>query len=144
MELYQERLLKVLLIVIWTLALLHMTAESYHLYWTFKWLDTVTHFIGGVWVGLAGIWLWYFSGYFKEMRMPDKKLLSVVLFSGILIGVFWEFFEYIVRYFAGNGLPDNYIFDTSVDLFMDIAGSLAGFFVAKYFIFKVDLKSNIL
>ncbi len=121
-----------------------MTAEYFHLYWIFKWFDIVTHFIGGLWVGLAGVWLWYFSGYFREMQMPDKKLLFVVLFSGITIGILWEFFEYIVWYFVGDGLPDNYIFDTTVDVFMDVIGSIVGFFVARYLIFRIDLESNIL
>ncbi|KKS86003.1 MAG: hypothetical protein UV60_C0004G0080 [Parcubacteria group bacterium GW2011_GWA2_43_11] len=56
-DLLQERILKLLFIVIWVLALVHMTAEYYYLYWTVRWFDILTHFLGGLWVGIAVVWV---------------------------------------------------------------------------------------
>lgn len=132
LELYQEKILKTLLILIWSLALIHMTAEYYYLYWTIRWLDICTHFLGGVWVGVAGVWFWFFSGYMREPQSPEKHILPVALITGLVVGVVWELYEYVVWQLSGAGLPPNYIPDTSLDLVMDITGAFVGFFLVLY------------
>jgi hypothetical protein len=127
MERHKEELLKVLFILIWVIALVHMAAENFYLYWTFRWFDILTHFMGGIWVGLAGLWVWYFSGYIREVRRPTGRAILVALGAGFVIGILWELFELAVWYLAGNGLPSNYGPDTLLDLIVDMAGALAGF-----------------
>jgi len=136
MEILQERILKILFVLIWALALVHMMAEYYYLYWIFRWFDIVTHFFGGVWVGIAAIWFWYLSGYIKAMHFPKKKAVLVALLFGLLIGFLWEGYEYVVWQLVGKGLPPNYIPDTTLDLVMDCMGAYLGFFALSRFFFK--------
>lgn len=119
-----------------------MTAEFYYLYWIFRWFDIVTHFLGGVWVGIATVWFWHFSGYLNKMHMPDKRTVFVALLGGLLIGLVWEMYEYVIWIWTGEGLPLNYVADTRLDLVMDLLGSLAGFVVLKQFLFKTNLQKQ--
>ncbi len=141
MELLQEKILKILLILIWSLVLIHMTAEYFYLYWLFKWFDIFTHFLGGVWLGLASIWIWYLSGYFGNMRMPDKKSIFIALGAGLLIGFVWEFYEFIIWQLSGKGLPINYIGDSSLDIIVDVVGAVLGFFILKYIASDMKVKN---
>ncbi len=123
----QERILKVLFVLIWALALIHMLAEHYHLYWTVRWFDLVTHFWGGVWIGLASIWVWYFSGYIQRARFPNGRVLALALLAGLVIGVVWEVYEFGVWKVVGRPFPENYIGDTQLDIVMDICGAYVGY-----------------
>ena len=118
------------------LALIHMTAEYYYLYWTIRWFDIVTHFLGGLWVGIAVVWVWHFSGYVRKMYMPDRSTVFVALLGGLLVGLTWELYEYIVWMMTDAGLPPGYVGDTLLDLIMDITGAGVGFLILQQFIFK--------
>ena len=137
-ELLQERVLKVLFVLIWALALIHMTAEYYHLYWTFRWFDIPTHFLGGVWVGIFAVW--YFSGYVNKTHVSNNRTVYVALLGGLFVGVVWELYEYGIWMWTGEGLPLNYAGDTALDLIMDFIGSFAGFLLLKQFIFEKQKK----
>jgi len=141
-DLLQERILKLLFIVIWVLALVHMTAEYYYLYWTVRWFDILTHFLGGLWVGIAVVWVWYFSGYVRKMYMPDKSTVFVALLGGLLVGLLWELYEYIVWIVTDAGLPFGYIGDTILDLIMDITGAGVGFLILQYFVLKKPIEAQ--
>lgn len=140
-EIIHERLLKTLFVLIWALALIHMTAEYFYLYWTFRWFDIFTHFLGGVWVGLATIWIWYFSEYLGKTRIPGKEVLLIAILGGLIVGCVWEGYEYVVWMWSGQGLPVNYVADSSLDLVMDVVGALFGFFIYS-FIQKKVIKSQ--
>jgi magnesium-transporting ATPase (P-type) len=131
MKVLQERILKTLFVLIWVLALTHMSAEYYYLYWRLGWFDILTHFLGGLWLGIASIWLLYFSGYVRKPQIPGNGAFLTSLFAGLLIGIVWELYEYVVWQWSGLGIPINYIPDTTLDLLMDFIGSGAGFFVVK-------------
>ena len=132
MELHQERILKVLFVLIWILAFTHMVAEKYYLYWLIDWFDILTHFLGGLWVGLAVLWVWYFSGYFRSIQMPDKRAVYIALGAGLLIGLLWEVFEFTVWHWSGEGLPPNYAPDTRLDVVVDTVGALFGYLLFKF------------
>ncbi|HCC05130.1 TPA: hypothetical protein DEP58_02375 [Patescibacteria group bacterium] len=138
----QERILKLLFILIWMLALIHMTAEYYHLYWTIRWFDILTHFLGGLWVGIAVVWLWYFSGYVRKMYMPDRHTVFVALLGGLLVGLIWELYEYIVWILTDAGLPPGYVGDTLLDLVMDVTGAGVGFLILQQFVFKKPVEAQ--
>lgn len=132
MQQTKEHVLKVLFILIWVLALTHLAAEQFSLYWTYWWFDVLTHFLGGAWLGLASLWLWYFSGHFGT-RMPTRRAVLIALFAGLSIGLLWEVYEYSVWQFLGTGLPNNYVADTLGDLAMDVVGALFGYGMFKIF-----------
>jgi hypothetical protein len=92
------------------LAGFHWFATINFLYWHFVWLDTLSHFLGGTVVGLIVLRI------FRTVRIRHSALMffSFVLF----VGIGWEAFEYIV----GSQRETNYLFDTSVDVVMDILG----------------------
>jgi len=120
----EHALLKLLFVLIWALAIAHMTAEYYHLYWTYRWLDIPMHFVGGVWVALAMVWFCFRSGYVRNVR-PLFSLFTAAVIGGLLIGLAWELYEFVVWQVSGSGLPYNYLQDTLMDLTMDLLG---GFF----------------
>jgi hypothetical protein len=132
MKVIQEQVLKILFVLIWVLALTHMTAEYYYLYWRLDWFDILTHFLGGLWLGVASLWLVYFSGYVRKPQIPGNSTFLTTLFVGLLIGFVWEFYEYVVWQWSGQGIPLGYIPDTKLDLIMDVIGSGVGFFVVRY------------
>ena len=130
-ELHQERLLKTLFILIWVLTFVHMIAEYYYLYWRLPWFDIVTHFLGGIWVGLAVVWAYYLSGYVRTPTLPDRKALWLVLALGLFVGILWEGYELAVWVVSEAGIPSRYLPDTLLDICVDVVGVLVGYSVSQ-------------
>jgi hypothetical protein len=128
----EDLLVRLLFLIIWLLAGLHIAAEYYYLYWTYWWFDVLTHFIGGLWLGIASIWLYYFSGYVRTMRPSLRQAFATALMAGLVVGIAWEVYEYVVWQLSGEGLPGNYVSDTLSDIMMDSIGAAAGFIVYRY------------
>ncbi len=127
----QQHILKLLFVLIWVLALANGVAEHLFLYWTYRWLDIPMHFLGGTWVGLAGVWVWRYAGYVRPAWSARGHVVTVACTTGLLLGIVWELYEYVVWYLTGTGLPANYLPDTELDVVMDVAGALtAGLLVS--------------
>jgi len=80
------------------------------------------HFLGGVWLGLA---------YIYVFLPTDDSLKSIfkIFFAVLFVGIGWEVFEILIDIFITG---DSFIFlDTSSDIFFDFAG---GAFAILYFI----------
>lgn len=132
MEQTGDRVLKTLFFLIWIVALTHIAAEFHFWYWKFLWLDIPMHFVGGVWLGLAGLWAWNHSAHVARFR--ERIRLSpntVALASGILIGTVWELYEFIVWKYSGKGFPYEYGRDVVLDLIMDTVGAIVGIVVYR-------------
>jgi len=127
------RVLKVLFFLVWIIAILNAAAEYWYWYWRVLWFDIPMHFIGGVWLGLAGIWLWrhtrYLEGIRNRIQVPN---IVIVLVAGIVIGCAWESYEFIVWKYSGKGFPDEYVADLQLDLIMDTLGAVASLAVYKF------------
>ncbi len=108
-------------IVVLSLGVLHVSALAYDLYWHYVWLDTLSHFLGGLWVGLAAMW-----AYEYMFRKNIPLLYGLVAIAWVGIG--WEVFEVA----AGIPREGNFALDTSIDLLMDVCGTLAAFAMRKY------------
>lgn len=119
-----DTLLKTLFIFIWTIALMHIAAEQLYLYWTYRWLDIPMHFLGGAWVGLAALWLRYYSGHLRKKDGPATRPLLVALVGGLAFGFVWEAYEFLIWMIGGAGLPLNYVSDSLLDLVMDVCGAM--------------------
>lgn len=91
------------------IAVTHTLAYEHAWYWQYWWLDIVMHFSVGVFVAGAVL----ISG---AIRKPLK-----VAGVSLLIGSAWEVFEFITKISYSR----SYVFDTSLDLLMDIVGALA-------------------
>lgn len=102
------------------IAVLHLSALALSLYWLYPWFDVLLHFLGGVWVFLALVWL------AERFRVPYRVFL---VFLGVLfVGVGWEVFELL----AGIPREANFVLDTSIDLLMDSLGGITGVLLTRY------------
>lgn len=106
-------------ILLLAIAVSHAIALQGDLYWYYPLLNRAIHFSGGLWVAFASVWL------FSQLERPRGffRILTCV----ILISVAWEIFEVAI----GMTEETNYLFDTSLDLVMDVCGGILGYFVAR-------------
>lgn len=108
----------------------HTVALVYKLYWFIWWLDMPMHFMGGF--SAALIFFWFF-GKFPEYFNLWKNFLITLIFvlSWVaLVGVFWEFLEFLcnVLILSKDNLPTLQILwlaDTLKDLSFDLIGGLS-------------------
>ncbi len=106
-------------LVVALIGVIHLAALRHSLYWHYVWLDLPVHFLGGVWLALAGTWLLLRSG----MRAEVPIIFSIVIIGSIA----WEIFELA----AGVPIERNFALDTVIDLTMDVAGGILGFILAR-------------
>lgn len=126
----------VLFILVALLGALQQLAFAYYLYWTLPWFDIVMHFLGGIVVGGAYVWVVTY-----EMPERFKKLrtfFSVFCFA-LVVGVAWELFEYLI------GIDREYTTavwrtDTFIDLVMDVSGAALSYIVFNFF--NTHVKKN--
>jgi hypothetical protein len=121
---HKETFFLLTFILVAIIALLHSLAYVFFWYWTLWWFDILMHFLGGVWVALTALWFFYLSGYVQRPKANMQTYLLITLGSIAVIGIAWEIFEL----FVGAYREEHHVLDTTVDLIMDIVGSLAGLF----------------
>lgn len=91
------------------------------------WFEETLHVMGGIWV--AAIFLYFFKKHYDIFDVKKNFLATLIFVLGLaaLIGIGWEFFEYLTYVFLGGvaiSLPD-----TMLDLFLDLAGAFLLFAV---------------
>ncbi|MEX0917204.1 MAG: hypothetical protein WDZ90_01650 [Candidatus Paceibacterota bacterium] len=123
----RKEILLLLAVLIYGIFALHLLATLFYFYWTLWWYDIMMHGLGGFFVGLSTLWFFYLSGYVQAPR--NSLIFFYGIVSALVVGVLWEVFEYIV----GATNRDEYMFDTFLDLLMDIAGGLGAYY---YFLSK--------
>lgn len=118
-------------ITIAVVALLHFSALQFYLYWRFWWFDLLTHFLGGLWVAISFLWLFFQSGFISIIKNHRNYNLAIAFLASLFIGIMWEVFEY----YFGIVFTDtsNYIIDTVTDISFDLVGGFAAycFFYSK-------------
>jgi len=106
-----------------TLAFVHFAALEFFLYWQYVWLDVPVHFLGGTIVALLFLAL-------LDLGLPCpswcQKLIPVLVLV-LIVGVLWEVYELLI----GIIIRDNYVFDTTLDLIMDVCGGYVGYVVGN-------------
>lgn len=86
-----------------------------------RWFDSLMHFLGGLSAGLFSLWVWYVSGLLGREVPTRKQVFITTLIWVMIVGVGWEFFEYV------NGIANpigNYALDTFNDLVADFVGAV--------------------
>ena len=97
------------------------------------------HFLGGVWLGLASVWFYFFGR--KHKPMPEinvSRIVKISIISSFVIGFGWEIYEYIVQMLvpaANIASP----LDSVSDLFFDTAGGAAA---AIYLLSQISFGEN--
>jgi hypothetical protein len=133
-----DTLLRTLFILIWVIAILHLGAEHYYWYWQYQWFDLPMHLLGGVWLGLASLWVWNHTSYLTRVKKRVQPTDFVVaLVGGVLFGLLWESYEYLVWTHTERGLPIEYVPDLIMDLCMDTLGAVVG-----YGVYRVTMKHH--
>src|SRR3989344_7483844 len=135
----RTRLLKHLVLLMFFI--LALERIGVRLYWdyTTQWFDAVLHFLGGFWQAM--LFIWFFSikdlPFLKPSLDPnDPKLVYKAIFFVILIGFFWELFEFYINNYIGLYPFD--IIDTSSDMILDIVGGV----LSLFYFYKIIMPSR--
>lgn len=112
-------LLFIQLAVVAVLAGLHIYALAHFLYWSFPWVDLVSHLLGGMWAGIFALWF--------SRKVSKEPSILFCASAALAIGISWEFFE------ALNGITQlsSEIPDTFGDVSMDVLGGYVGALLGK-------------
>ncbi len=108
----------------------HFLGSFYHWYDAVLWLDIPMHLIGGMWVALLFVYL--FEKYLLKLEQVHF-FRSLILALGFvaLIGILWEFYEYLSDVYIYKIHPLNLVFnpknypDTLSDIVNDLVGGTA-------------------
>ena len=125
------------LLTISLISFLHSLALNNYFYWLYWWFDVLMHFLGGFWVGMTSLWIFFFSGIFKTHFLTKRNLLLVASVSVIVWGVSWEVFESVVWQTFKD---PNFLFDSIIDILLDFLG---GFIAYRYFVFNFLENKNV-
>ncbi|OGM89383.1 hypothetical protein A3J77_01170 [Candidatus Wolfebacteria bacterium RBG_13_41_7] len=111
--------------------LAHIIATFNYWYWTYTWFDIPMHFLGGFWVAMVYFWInakvEILNSEFSKLPKWLVNLLFILSFIA-LIGVLWEFYEFIFDFFNGKtGMFQGSSADTMGDLFFDLVGGTTAF-----------------
>ncbi len=114
---------------IWFLALLilgifffNLLAGYLHLYFLIWWLDIPVHMLGGAWVALTTLVVYFRSQYIKRKDHNPLFVVMCAVSSTLVIGLGWEVYEFVVdRAMDINALQ---LSDTLKDLCDDLVGGL--------------------
>ena len=107
---------------------LHLLAIYLDLYWVVDEFDSFMHFLGGAWVVLGVLWLYFCSGYFSPEKRQIRQYFLISGLGLIFFSVLWEMYELIagVTFVEGKEYPS----DTALDFIMDLLGGMAACFYA--------------
>jgi len=125
-----------LTVIIGAIFVSQVIAFSFFLYWEFWWFDIIMHFIGGIFIGLLSLYIYYYSDYIEPKHFSFLVSLFIVFGAVSFIGVLWELFEFASDQFAisiGKRVALQQEFrDTLGDLFFDIVGGIFAAFIYIY------------
>ncbi len=108
-----------------TLLAINTLASALYWYDAIWWFDMGMHALGGVFVALLGG-----SLVVRQLRvLTGRESLIVILLLVFIIGLGWEYYEYIVQYYV-KGVQLAHVSDSISDLICDmIGGSVGALFV---------------
>lgn len=100
------------------LALAHLMALRFELYWTYLWLDVPMHLLGGAAIAFGVMTVWP-----QYAHAPRVRAATAVLGAALLIGVGWEVFEWSIGATFAEHAP---VLDTAIDLISNMIGAALG------------------
>lgn len=105
------------------MAVTHILALEFFLYWRYLWLDVPMHILGGV-VAALGVFV------LSDLRAPIPQhwfKFWPVLISVLVIAILWEIYEIKI----GVLILDNYRLDTAADLSFGLLGGVIGYLIGS-------------
>ena len=118
---YKPLSIRLLAVLIVTLACVQGAATYWDLYFYVWWLDVPMHLFGGFWISAATI-TFLLTKHAGSAGNSWSTLLGHALLATIVIGAGWELFEWSVDRL--NGLIHFDVADTSADMLNDTIGAL--------------------
>lgn len=112
----------VLALIICVIGIVNGAADYWHLYFYYRWLDIPMHLVGGMWVGLSALAIYYFTSFVAEKSHAISRVLWIAVSSALIIGIGWEAFEWGVDQMTGLKHVD--VIDTLSDIMNDVIGTL--------------------
>lgn len=106
------------------LALVHVLASEFYLYWKYPWLDMPVHVLGGACVALSVALIISIGVRVPAVCQRVWGVLGMVL----VVGLVWEVFECM---FGIMHIEAGYVTDALVDLGMDLFGGLIGYILVR-------------
>ena len=135
---------KSVLIFLVVILLFHFIATFNYWYWTYLWLDIPMHFLGGFWTAMAFVYLifnYQFPIPSEFLKQNFLSFLIITLSFVALIGVLWEFYEFLSDVFLSSKeyaqIFQQGAADTIGDLFFDLLGGTFFSLAFKLFSRKV-------
>jgi len=86
------------------------------------------HFLGGFWVGISFLWIYFFSGLFNTLTFTRKKTFWSVIIVFIIVALSWEVFEVFIHH---TNKEPNFISDTLGDIILGMFGAIVAY---RYFV----------
>ncbi|MEK7634722.1 MAG: hypothetical protein AAB396_02475, partial [Patescibacteria group bacterium] len=132
--------LKFIFTFLFIFVVFHFLALYNFWYWEFRWLDMPMHFFGGFLIAIFFIWLnlrFKILSDYSNSRLSNYLITVLISLSFVsLIGVLWEFQEFLYDIFisskSSNIILQLSAADTIKDLFFDLLGGIV--FLSVYLI----------
>lgn len=112
----------VLVLIIFVIGIVNGVAGYWHLYFYYRWLDIPMHLLGGFWVGLTTLAIYYFSKFIPTKKYDTSSIFAISIGAALVIGVGWEAFEWGVDQITGLKHLD--MIDTLSDIGNDVIGAV--------------------
>lgn len=106
-----------------TLFSLNALANKFYWYVSIPSFDMFMHTLGGVFVSITATALLKKRGY---SNVKNRDLLIIILLFVFIVGLGWEYYEYIVQFYI-KGVQLAVLQDSISDLICDMAGGVIGF-----------------
>lgn len=102
--------------------LVNLFATYFHLYFLIWWLDIPVHILGGLWVALLTLVLYYHSEYVSHKDHSPLFALAIAICSALIVGLMWEIYEFVVD--RALEINDMQLGDSLKDLCDDLLGGI--------------------
>jgi hypothetical protein len=114
---------------LWVLAALvvfiftfNLVATYLHLFFLIWWLDIPVHILGGLWIALLSLVMYYRSHLVHRKDHSTAFAILVSLCVALLIGLLWEVYEFVID--RAMDARDLQLSDTLKDLCDDFLGGV--------------------
>ncbi len=119
-----RRLTYALVLLIFFIWGVNTLADVLHLYYLIWWFDIPMHMLGGLWVALTSLVIYYHTGWITRKDRSTSFVVAGAIATTLFIGLLWEVFEFSVEHLVK--LNDNGLLDTLKDLVDDLIGGTVG------------------
>ncbi len=126
MDRTNDRLLALVVTLIYLIWGLHALAHAFSLYWLYAWFDLPIHLLGGLWIGLFVLWIMRVCG----VASPTKLVWGIAV-SVLVFGLGWEVVEYTRKSVVEIHVGSPYAIDTLQDIIMNLAGGALACAIAE-------------